>query len=178
MRRINNHCVSYGQKQTVIGAREPLCSTLNGRSVSIINPRRTCAASSWFVCKIIDTFLWGIAKFGRDRDQCCKIDDVTIPYSNCSYSTRDSWFVSFSILVPTKNAKLLVEIGICAARYLVCLSVCLSVCYHVFCHHAQQDNKRKVQFHLYCGRDDPSIIDVSKYDWDVSLCIKLSERAT
>ena len=31
--------------------------------------------------------------------------DVTIPYSNCNQSIKDSWFVSSSILVPTKNAK-------------------------------------------------------------------------
>ena len=35
------------------------------------------------------------------------MEDATIPYSNCSQSIKDSWFVSFSTLVPTKNAKLL-----------------------------------------------------------------------
>ena len=44
-------------------------------------------------------------KFGRDRDRCTKIADVTIPYSNTSQSTKHSWFVSSSTLVPTKNAK-------------------------------------------------------------------------
>ena len=47
----------------------------------------------------------GTAKFGLDRDRCSKIADVTIPYSNTSRSTTHSWFVSSSILVPTKNAK-------------------------------------------------------------------------
>ena len=31
--------------------------------------------------------------------------DVTIPYSNCNQSIKDSWFVSSSTLVPTRNAK-------------------------------------------------------------------------
>ena len=54
---------------------------------------------------------------------CSEIKD---PYSNCSQSVRDSWFVSFSTLVPTTNAKSLTpllggpakfgEIGIGAAR--------------------------------------------------------------
>ena len=30
---------------------------------------------------------------------------VTIPYSNCSQSIKDSWFVPISTLVPTTNAK-------------------------------------------------------------------------
>ena len=47
----------------------------------------------------------GTAKFGRDRDKCSEIADVTVPYSNCSQSIKDSWFVSSSTLVPTKNAK-------------------------------------------------------------------------
>ena len=50
-------------------------------------------------------YLGGTAKFGRDRDRCSEIADVTIPYSNCSKSIKDSWFVSSSILVPTINAK-------------------------------------------------------------------------
>ena len=33
--------------------------------------------------------------------------NVTIPHSNSSQSIKDSWFVSFSIHVPTTNAKLL-----------------------------------------------------------------------
>ena len=33
------------------------------------------------------------------------MEDGTIPYSNCSKSIKDSWFVSFSTHVPTKNAK-------------------------------------------------------------------------
>ena len=36
---------------------------------------------------------------------CSEIEDVTIPYSNCSQSIKDSWFVYFSTLVPTQNAK-------------------------------------------------------------------------
>ena len=47
----------------------------------------------------------GTAKFGLDRDRFSKIADVTIPYSNTSQSTTHSWFVSYSTLVPTKNAK-------------------------------------------------------------------------
>ena len=47
----------------------------------------------------------GIAKFGRDRDRCSEIEGVTIPYSNCSQSIKNSWVVSFSAHVPTKNAK-------------------------------------------------------------------------
>ena len=39
------------------------------------------------------------------RDMCSEIDDVTIPYSNCSQSIKDSLFVSISTLVPTTNAK-------------------------------------------------------------------------
>ena len=42
--------------------------------------------------------------FRRDRDKCCKVEDVTIPYSNCSESIKNSLFVSFSTLVPTTNA--------------------------------------------------------------------------
>ena len=37
------------------------------------------------------------ARFGRDRDKCCKIEDVTIPFNH-------------SIIVPTKNAKLLTHL--------------------------------------------------------------------
>ena len=44
------------------------------------------------------------AKFGRDRDTCSEIDDITVPYYNFSQSIKDSWFVSFSVHVPTKNA--------------------------------------------------------------------------
>ena len=51
-----------------------------------------------------------LVKFVRDRDMCSKITDVTIPYSNTSQSTTHSWFVSSSILVPTKNAKSLTPI--------------------------------------------------------------------
>ena len=47
----------------------------------------------------------GTAKFGRDRDRCSEIEDATIPYFNCSQSIKDSWFDSYSTLVPTKNAK-------------------------------------------------------------------------
>ena len=45
------------------------------------------------------------AKFGRNRDRCSDIEDITIPYSNFSQSIKDSWFVSFSVHVSTKNAK-------------------------------------------------------------------------
>ena len=56
--------------------------------------------------KIVDIFIFrGMAKFGRDRDRCSKRADVIIPYSNTSQSIKDSWFVSSSTLVPTKNAK-------------------------------------------------------------------------
>jgi hypothetical protein len=44
-----------------------------------------------------------VATFGRDRDRCSEIEDVTIPYSNFSQSIKDSWFVSFSTLVLTKS---------------------------------------------------------------------------
>ena len=50
-------------------------------------------------------FKGGAAKFGCDRDRFSEMEDVTIPYSNCSQSIKDSWFVSSSTLVPTKNAK-------------------------------------------------------------------------
>ena len=33
------------------------------------------------------------------------IEDVTIPYSNCSQSIKHSWVVSFSTHVPTTNGK-------------------------------------------------------------------------
>ena len=46
-----------------------------------------------------------IATFGRDRDRCSEIEDITIPYSNFSESIKDSWVVYFSANVPTKNAK-------------------------------------------------------------------------
>ena len=50
-------------------------------------------------------YIGGTAKFGRDRDRCRKIEDITIPYSNFSQSIKDSWVVSFSANVPTTNAK-------------------------------------------------------------------------
>ena len=50
-------------------------------------------------------YLGGTAKFGRDWDRFSEMEDVTIPYSNCSQSIKDSWFVSFPTLVPTTNAK-------------------------------------------------------------------------
>ena len=72
---------------------------------------------SWLVClsahvptknaKSLTPLYRGIAKFGRDRDRCSEIEGVTIPYSNCSQCIKDSWFVCFSTLVATKNAKLL-----------------------------------------------------------------------
>ncbi|CAI7997851.1 hypothetical protein GBAR_LOCUS2263, partial [Geodia barretti] len=56
-------------------------------------------------CEIVDTFIKGYSEFGRDRDRCSEIEDVTIPYSNTSQSIKNSWFVSISTLVPTTNAK-------------------------------------------------------------------------
>ena len=56
--------------------------------------------------KIIDTLSWrgnGI----WDRNRCSKKKYVTIPYSNCSESSNDSWFVSYYAHMPTENAKLL-----------------------------------------------------------------------
>ena len=41
---------------------------------------------------------------------CSEIEDVTIPYSNCSQSIKDSWFVFFSTLVPTTNVKSLIPL--------------------------------------------------------------------
>ena len=34
--------------------------------------------------------------------------------------------------------------GTVLGPFVCLLSVCLSVCYHVFCHHAQGDNKRAI----------------------------------
>ena len=39
-----------------------------------------------------------------------EIEDVTIPYYNCSQSVKDSSFVPFSTLVPTDNAKSLASL--------------------------------------------------------------------
>ena len=47
----------------------------------------------------------GIAKFGRDRDRCSVIEEITIPYSNISQSITDSWVIPFSAHVPKKNVK-------------------------------------------------------------------------
>ena len=47
-------------------------------------------------------------KFSQDRDMFSKVDDGTIPYSNCSQSVRNtysSWFVPISTLLPTTCAK-------------------------------------------------------------------------
>ena len=64
---------------------------------------RSCAHKK---CEIVDTtYLGGTAKFGRDRDKCSEIEAIFIPYSNFSQSIKDSWVVSFSAHVPTKNAK-------------------------------------------------------------------------
>ena len=46
-------------------------------------------------------------KFGQDRNGRSEKKYVTIPYSNCSESAKDSWFVSYYAHVPTRNAKLL-----------------------------------------------------------------------
>ena len=55
-------------------------------------------------CQIVDTHVGEDAKFGRDMDRCSEIENGTIPYSKCSKSINDSWFVSISTHVPTKNA--------------------------------------------------------------------------
>ena len=44
--------------------------------------------------------------FGGQRN-LGKIEYVTIPYSNCSQSIKDSWFVSSYTHVPTKNGKII-----------------------------------------------------------------------
>ena len=49
----------------------------------------------------------GTMKFGQDRNRCSEKKYVTIPNSNCSESSEDSWFVYYYAHVPTKNAKLL-----------------------------------------------------------------------
>ena len=51
------------------------------------------------------TYLGGTAKISQDRDMFSEIEDGTIPYSNCSQSVKDSWFVPISTLVPTENVK-------------------------------------------------------------------------
>ena len=50
-------------------------------------------------------YLGVTAKFNRDWNRFSEIEDGTIPYSNCSQSVKDSWFVHISNLVPTQNAK-------------------------------------------------------------------------
>ena len=70
---------------------------------------------SWFVSssilvptknvKSLTPLFRGTVKFWQDRDRRSKIADVTIPYSNCSQSIKDSWFVYSSTRVPTTNAK-------------------------------------------------------------------------
>ena len=87
-----------------IRERETRWANLSGDSYITVKPRDT--SCSYKKCEIADTFInRGAAKFGQDGDWCSKIEHGTIPYSNCSQSIKDSWFVSSSILVPTKNAK-------------------------------------------------------------------------
>ena len=38
------------------------------------------------------------------------MQDVTIPYSNCSQSVKDSWFVPISTLLPTEDVKSLASL--------------------------------------------------------------------
>ena len=59
---------------------------------------------------IVTPLLRGAAKFGRDRDRFCEIGDGTIPFSNCSQSVKNSWFVPISTLLPTENAKSLASL--------------------------------------------------------------------
>ena len=54
-------------------------------------------------CEIVDTLIQ--QNLGGIRDRFSEMEDVTIPYSNCSQSVKDSWFVPISTLVPTTNAK-------------------------------------------------------------------------
>ena len=62
---------------------------------------RSCAYNK---CKIVAR---GATEFELDRNGCSEKKSVTIPYSNCSQSRNDSWFVSYYVHVPTTNAKLL-----------------------------------------------------------------------
>ena len=72
---------------------------------------------SWFVsyyihvptinAKLLTPSARGATKFGRDRNGCSEKKYVTIPYSNCSQSSNNSWFVSYYAHVPRINAKLL-----------------------------------------------------------------------
>ena len=53
----------------------------------------------------------GTMKFGQDRNRCSEKKYVTIPNSNCSESSEDSWLVSYYAHVPTKKAKLTPSLG-------------------------------------------------------------------
>ena len=53
--------------------------------------------------------LGGAGKLGRDKDNCSKISD-TILYSNIITCITHNSLVSYSTLVPTKNAKSLTQI--------------------------------------------------------------------
>ena len=73
--------------------------------------------NSWFVsyyahvptinAKLLTPSARGATKFELDRNGCSKKKYVTIPYSNCSQSSNNSWFVSYYAHVPRINAKLL-----------------------------------------------------------------------
>ena len=101
------------------GRDRDICSEIEDMSIPYFN----CSQSikdSWFVsfsthvpttnAKSLTPLFRGMAKFGRDRDICSEIEDMSIPYSNCSQSIKDSCFVSFSTHVPTTNAKSLTPI--------------------------------------------------------------------
>ena len=91
-----------------------------------------------------------LAKFGRDKDKCSKIADVTIPYSNTSQSTTHSSFASSSTLVPTKSAKFLFlrygATGQCDVFWIQCyLRFSLCYCLSSICM-------------LMCQQPDPTIL--------------------
>ena len=134
------HSSSYNKCEIVntsanFGRDSNRCSEI----ANVTIPYSNCSQNikdSWFILfstlvpttnvKSLTPLYRGTANFGRDRDRCCKIGDVTIPYSNYSQSIKDSWFIFFSTLVPTTNAKsltplfggerILGKIGIGAAR--------------------------------------------------------------
>ena len=102
------------------GRDRDLCNEIEDDTI----PHSNCSQSikdSWFVSfstlvpttnakSLTPVFRGGTAKFGRDRNMCSEIEDFSIPHSNCSQSIKDSWFVSFSTLVPTTNAKSLTPV--------------------------------------------------------------------
>ena len=113
------HSSSYNKCEIVntsenFGRDSNRCSEI----ANVTIPYSNCSQNikdSWFILfstlvpttnvKSLTPLYRGTANFGRDRDRCSKIGDVTIPYSNCSQSIKDSWFIFFSTLVPTTNAK-------------------------------------------------------------------------